>query len=503
MREFYASVRRVDGEPYSKSSLCNIRAGIQRHIASPPYNRVINIIRNATFQQANNVLDGLLKNQKRDKKDTTSSYPPISKGDMEKLAQSGVLKTEDPRSLQRMVFFNLQYYFCRRGREGNRGLSKEDFKILCDDVGREYVAMNYKEHSKNHQGTLSNNFQSDKRMYATGGESCPVASYRKYISKLNPKCECLYQRPKGVVSEDDLIWYDNAPVGHNTLGGMMKAISASAELSKSYTNHSIRATTIVNLNEAGFEDRIICSLSGHRNAASLKSYCADASVGQKRQMTDALRYSIPPAGGRTADRGAGERTAFRGAGERTADRGTGGRTADRGAGERTADLGAGERTADRGAGGRTADRGAGGRTADRGAGGRTVDRGTDERTADRGAGGRTVDRGAGGRTADRGAGGRTVDRGRAGGRTADRGAGGRTVDCGAGGDTTVDAVLSQPPQSSSTVVSHRSMAVHPPQSEIENREVHLHSMANAATALQPLFGVCDFKGATLHFHFGR
>ena len=65
LREFYANVRCVDGETYSKSSLCNIRAGIQHHISSPPYNRVINIIRNASFQCANNVLDGFLKNQKR------------------------------------------------------------------------------------------------------------------------------------------------------------------------------------------------------------------------------------------------------------------------------------------------------------------------------------------------------------------------------------------------------------------------------------------------------
>ena len=75
LREFYASVQRVDGESYSKSSLCNIGAGIQSHIASPPYNRFINIIWNASFQQANNVLDGLLKNQKREKKDTTSELP--------------------------------------------------------------------------------------------------------------------------------------------------------------------------------------------------------------------------------------------------------------------------------------------------------------------------------------------------------------------------------------------------------------------------------------------
>lgn len=111
LRRFYGEVRRTDGEYYSRSSLCNIRAGIQRHISSPPYNRIINIIRNEAFQRANNVLDGFLKNQKRQKKDTTASYPPISKGDMEKIAASGVLSTESPLSLQRMVFFQHPVFF--------------------------------------------------------------------------------------------------------------------------------------------------------------------------------------------------------------------------------------------------------------------------------------------------------------------------------------------------------------------------------------------------------
>ena len=69
---------------------------------------------------------------------------------------------------------------------------------------------------------------------------------------------------------------------------MMKAMSTEAGLSKVYTNHSIRATAIVALNKAGVQDRIICSLSGHRNTQSLKSYCSDASTGQKREMTQIL-----------------------------------------------------------------------------------------------------------------------------------------------------------------------------------------------------------------------
>ena len=43
-------------------------------------------------------------------------------------------------------------------------------------------------------------------------------------------------------------------------------------MSTTYTNHSIRATTITILDRSGFEARNIMSVSGHRNESSIKSY---------------------------------------------------------------------------------------------------------------------------------------------------------------------------------------------------------------------------------------
>ena len=62
-------------------------------------------------------------------------------------------------------------------------------------------------------------------------------------------------------------------VGENTLGKKMKVISQ-AELSTTYTNHSMRATTITRLDRStsGFQARHTMSVSGHRNESSIKSY---------------------------------------------------------------------------------------------------------------------------------------------------------------------------------------------------------------------------------------
>ncbi len=54
-----------------------------------------------------------------------------------------------------------------------------------------------------------------------GNPNCPVASFESYISKLNPKCEAIWQRPKDFVYEGD-------NVGKHLLGLMMTNIAKGA-----------------------------------------------------------------------------------------------------------------------------------------------------------------------------------------------------------------------------------------------------------------------------------
>ena len=94
-------------------------------------------------------------------------------------------------------------------------------------------------------------------MYATKGVWYTVAPFEKYLQHLNPKNEFLFQRPKKEVSSDAIVWYDNMVVGERSLGDMMKRISKEVNLSRIYTNHSIRATAVTILDKSGFEVRHI------------------------------------------------------------------------------------------------------------------------------------------------------------------------------------------------------------------------------------------------------
>lgn len=129
-------------------------------------------------------------------------------------------------------------------------------------------------------------------MISSGLKNCPVKSFEKYKSVLNPKIDRFFQRPKRETpSVDGTPWFDASPLGKNKLGTMMKEISNHAKLSVVYTNHSIRATSVTILDQAGCEARHIMSVSGHRSESSIRSY-ARTGVEMKEKMSSVLSSTM-------------------------------------------------------------------------------------------------------------------------------------------------------------------------------------------------------------------
>jgi site-specific recombinase XerD len=177
--------------------------------------------------------------------------------------------------LQNKVFFEIMFFFCRRGRQNLRELKRDDFAIRC-------VVKKSDELTKNHR---VHDAQAEERGMMV------VYSFEKYLTHLNPLNEFLFQRPKRCSPSDGIIWHDNMVVGENTLGKKMKVLSKEAKLSVKYTNHSIRATTITILDRNGYEARHIMSVSGHRSESILKSYTKTGDL-TKSKMASCLSSAI-------------------------------------------------------------------------------------------------------------------------------------------------------------------------------------------------------------------
>ena len=171
-------------------------------------------------------------------------YPAINEADRRKLYTFLYLSSKTPSVLQNKVQFDIRFYFCRRGNENMLQMHKSTFMVKKDSktgLKYMYIVKTIDELTKNHRADVKEK-TSAIMPENPGSEFCPVLSYEKYVSKLNPNCEKLWQRPKDEFCDDDQIWYNNVPVGEKTLGSFMSVLSKKCDLSETYTNHSIRAT---------------------------------------------------------------------------------------------------------------------------------------------------------------------------------------------------------------------------------------------------------------------
>ena len=113
-----------------------------------------------------------------------------------------------PEGLVRKVWFDIQLHFGRRGKEGNRQLTKGSFAVFADENGQKYASMTFNEETKNHKDPQERKKDSRRGyMYALPGNlRCPVASLEKYLSLLPPNAPAFYMHPKKSAASSDDIW---------------------------------------------------------------------------------------------------------------------------------------------------------------------------------------------------------------------------------------------------------------------------------------------------------
>ena len=236
LRKFYAEARRRDGNLYTKASLADIRCGLMRHFKQELN---VDITKDVEFCEANRVYETKCAELKKHFgfERGPSRLPSIADEDIKKLYLSGIFSTKNPTTLQNKVFFEIMlFFFCPRGSQLNlRRLKKNDFEVKINSQGKRCVVKTTDHRADNLQAG------EERIMIAIDSPFCPVFSFEKYLSHLNPFNEFLFQRPKSC--GDGLVWYDNMAVGENTLKKKMQVISQQADLSTIYSNYSIKLMT--------------------------------------------------------------------------------------------------------------------------------------------------------------------------------------------------------------------------------------------------------------------
>ena len=154
--------------------------------------------------------------------------------------------------------------FCVRGGQEQRNLGPSNFRFLSKP-GADPHCVVYEEHgSKNHPGGKKDFRAENKsvKCYAVPQNTpkCLVFLLNLYMKRLPTYAfenDLLYLRPKSKCPSDpDVPWYEEKPVGKNSLASMMKDVSAEAGISIK-SNHSLRATGASNLFHANVPETLI------------------------------------------------------------------------------------------------------------------------------------------------------------------------------------------------------------------------------------------------------
>jgi len=232
---FYAGVRKQDGSVYMQSALSSLRYGLHKHFLNVCG---YDIIHDSAFQSSCKAFSAVVKEAKKHGKSVVQYKQPLSAADLNKLYCSGLLSTSDPVGLQNKVFVDLMVHLCSLGRQNLRGMNKDDFCLWTDSAAGRCVSLSNR-FAKKHPRHAEDKTGHNRRMYSLpGNPQCPVASFEKYVEKLNGARDDFWQKPTTkTVTDEDACWYENACLGKNTLATKMKLLSIDAQLSTIYTNH--------------------------------------------------------------------------------------------------------------------------------------------------------------------------------------------------------------------------------------------------------------------------
>lgn len=181
------------------------------------------------------------------------------------LWEKGVFSLTCGWGLTYALFWHNCKLFGLRGGDEHRSLTREQFTIGRDEMGR-FLRFSGRS-SKNVQGGLKQRkvqFK-DLKIYSRPelGERCVVDLFNHYFGFV-PKEGPFYRKPLG----NDPPKFAAQVIGKNKLAGLVKEMCQRAGFSGNYTNHSGKVTCATRLFSSNVDEQLIMRQTGYRSNAS-------------------------------------------------------------------------------------------------------------------------------------------------------------------------------------------------------------------------------------------
>lgn len=210
---------------YHRSTMKNARAAINRHFRDT--NRRMDIVKDAEFQEANDMLNAKVKsNLKAGLNLPTQHKPIIPAKDLHAIYT--YLSGNSPIIWRYRIWYLLSIQFVSRGLEFHPQLNRNSLNLYTDENGLEYFLLGHEVKEKQNQEGVAN----EKRMYASSDpNNCPVQSLKFYLSKCDPSAEKLFCHINKLAIESPeaaQTWYSTKPVSIRQFTSFMGDICRNA-----------------------------------------------------------------------------------------------------------------------------------------------------------------------------------------------------------------------------------------------------------------------------------
>ena len=280
LEKFYAEVKNKNGQDYEPDSLRVMIAALNRHFKNKQY--PLSIVKDREFHSSKRVLEGkakLLRQAGRGKR--PSKARNLTKEEEEVLWKESKFGSTTPEALVNTMWWLLTQHFGLCVRQEHHVMEVDDFQLCKDDNGVEFVQFTEGQTKTRQGGLHTKHCDFQPRMFAVGGERCPVALFKQFVSrrpqnlkttdpfylsiKTNRKPDdnvwfmalfkqFVSRRPQNLKTTgpfylsiktnrkpDDNVWFKVQPMGENKINDMMRSIVANTILEssdKKFTNHS-------------------------------------------------------------------------------------------------------------------------------------------------------------------------------------------------------------------------------------------------------------------------
>jgi len=176
LEKFYAEVKNKNGQDYEPDSLGVMIAALDRHLKEKQY--PLSIAKDRKFHSSKQVLKGkakLLRQTGRGKRPNKARN--LTKEEEEVLWKERKFGSTTQKALVKTMWWILTQHFGLRGGQEHHEMKVDDFQLCKDDNGVEFVQFT-EGHTKTRQGGLHTKLRDfQPRMFAIGGERCPVALF--------------------------------------------------------------------------------------------------------------------------------------------------------------------------------------------------------------------------------------------------------------------------------------------------------------------------------------